>query len=389
MKFCSARLKSVLGAAAAAATLAGFSLPAAAETRSFVIGWFIEDAYATTPEADCPKGLNKNVQFTYPIYLKELGKTDKEVEAMMEDWVNGGPLRGEVGEMMAMRGRLNGQPVNAYANPQTVKDPMLHWGEGKMAYGFNLDGLGADSPNSFTNPETGEKGVNNQLWRAFTCKEGFRGTRKARAAGWEWLWTQLRASQPAWLITIEGDDLSKDGPVTVTFDRALEAVRARVDETARHNATYRIDPDPRSHNVYKAQLKDGVVWVDDPSNKELHLIWNPLAMPELHMHHVKMRLQLNKDGTLEGTIGGYQPWTPIYFMLVTQGQGGETDIVGDFPGSFYLLKKLADADPDPVTGQNMSISSAFRIEAVPAFAVSVENDLARGAAASAPAGGAR
>lgn len=365
----------VLGAVLAGATAIGFSTSATAlESRSYAIGWFTQAAYAY--EGDCPNGLNKNVQYTYPKYLLQLGKTEKEVAEMMHDWVNGGPLRGVVSEMMINRGRVDGKPVNAYTNPQTVPDPMLTWGGGKFAYGFNLDGLGAASPNAYEDPETHEKGVNNQLWRAFNCKEGFRGTKKARAAEWEWLWTQLRASQPAWLITIAGEDLSKDGPVTVTFDRALEALRARVDETARANATYRIDPDPRSHNVYKATLTKGVVTVDDPGNMQLHLMWNPLAMPELHMHHVKMRLAMQPNGTLEGVVGGYEPWTPIYFMLVTQGQGGETDIVGDFPGSFHLMRKLADADPDPVTGQNMSISASYRIEGVPSFAVRVDGKAA-------------
>ena len=31
------------------------------------------------------------------------------------------------------------------------------------------------------------------------------------------------------------------------------------------------------------------------------------------------------------------------------------------------MKKAADADPDPKTGMNMSISTAYRITAVPAF----------------------
>jgi hypothetical protein len=32
------------------------------------------------------------------------------------------------------------------------------------------------------------------------------------------------------------------------------------------------------------------------------------------------------------------------------------------------MRKHADADPDPVTGQNMSISATYYLTAVPAFA---------------------
>jgi hypothetical protein len=40
---------------------------------------------------------------------------------------------------------------------------------------------------------------------------------------------------------------------------------------------------------------------------------------------------------------------------------------------YHTLRKLADAYPDPKTGQNMNISTAYRIEAVPAFTVPVES----------------
>ena len=46
-------------------------------------------------------------------------------------------------------------------------------------------------------------------------------------AGGHFQWDNIRLTQPAWLVTIKGADLSKDGPVTVIFDRALEAERVR------------------------------------------------------------------------------------------------------------------------------------------------------------------
>ena len=39
----------------------------------------------------------------------------------------------------------------------------------------------------------------------------------------------------------------------------------------------------------------------------------------------------------------------------------------NFPGFFYSLQRLADAEPDPTTGQNTRISTAFKLDAVPAF----------------------
>jgi hypothetical protein len=42
------------------------------------------------------------------------------------------------------------------------------------------------------------------------------------------------------------------------------------------------------------------------------------------------------------------------------------------PGIYYLFKKFADADPDPITGQNASISATYYMQAVPAFVVAAE-----------------
>jgi len=51
----------------------------------------------------------------------------------------------------------------------------------------------------------------------------------------------------------------------------------------------------------------------------------------------------------------------------------EVCITGDIPGIYHLLKKSADADPDPRTGQNASISASYYLESVPAFVLPAEN----------------
>ena len=41
----------------------------------------------------------------------------------------------------------------------------------------------------------------------------------------------------------------------------------------------------------------------------------------------------------------------------------------DMPAFYYSIKRNADANPDPVTGENRDISTAYEIEAVPAFVI--------------------
>ena len=93
------------------------------------------------------------------------------------------------------------------------------------------------------------------------------------------------------------------------------------------------------------------------------------SLPEFRLEGAKLDLKIRRDGTADGFIGGYQPWSDLYFAFASGGQAIEQCIVGDIPGLYYLLKKNADGHPDPTTGVNSTISATYYIEAVPAFAV--------------------
>jgi hypothetical protein len=82
-----------------------------------------------------------------------------------------------------------------------------------------------------------------------------------------------------------------------------------------------------------------------------------------------MRLKLKADRTLDAMVGGYQPWSDLYYSFAGGGAANESASTGDMPGIYYLFRKFADADPDPITGQNASISATYYMQAVPAFVV--------------------
>lgn len=357
-----ATLLTLLGAASAQAT----------ESRSYAVSWF---APATnSQEGDCPQGINPPWAQQELKDLAALGFSAQQIEALVRkdaERKRAGLYGGVIDVIMGHRGRLNGHPVEPLTYPATVPDPQLHYLEGRYAYGFNLDGKGAASPNSFEDPDTHELGVNNQLYRALGCLRVFRGTLESPPVYYFYLYAQVKDSQPAWLITLSGDDLSHDGEVTISFDRALEHMRYNSDGTPRADESYRIDSDPRSHNVFRGYLKDGVVRLSQPGTQSIYLLENPLYMNEFRMRQVHMRLRLKADGSLECMVGGYQPWGDFYWPLTssgsesTEGQSLDQDGVG----IYYLLKKLADAGPDPKSGQNALISATYYIKAVPAFAV--------------------
>ena len=349
-----------------------YSTAAAAETRTFVVGYFGQATYSRT--ADCPAGVNPDITAQYLRNLRELGLTQQRVDEITKKVATAGEGEAELNELMQSRGRVNGKPVSPYIYPAAVKDPNLNPLVGNVAYGFNLDGK--DGANNFKDPETGETGVDDAMARAFGCMLAFRGSLSGRPTYWAWAWGQLKDSQPAWLITIGGGDLNKDGDVTVTFDRALHYVKSNIDGTPRADVTYRVDPDPRSHTSLKGRVNNGVVEITEHGN--FRMLQNPLVVNDFQLTNTHMRLKLKPDRTLDGIMGGYQPWADIYSGFASGAPAMEICIIGDIPGLYYLLKKHADALPDPKSGENMGISTAYYLEAVPAFIVSADGKLVAG-----------
>jgi hypothetical protein len=359
MKPSFARLSSVLLVGLASA---GVMPQASAETRQFAISWFSQATNSN--DKDCSKGVHPEIEQIYLRYASKLGATPAQVAEWRKKLLQGEDAP-DLYELVANRGRIDGKPVNPYTHPAAVVDLEMNGLDGKYSFGFDLDGKGADDPDGFEDPETHQKGIDHQLYRALGCARAFRGSLDGRPTYYAWAWGQLKDSQPAWLITITGDDLSKDGPVTVSIDRALEYIRSNSDGSPRFDMGYRVDPDPRSHNVFRGELKGGEVTLVE--HGKLRLLQNPLVAPEFSMTNVHLRLTLKPDRTARGFVGGYQPWHPIYWGIAGVGFGGEQQVTGDVPGYYYLMKRYADADPDPKTGINMSISATYYFEAVPAF----------------------
>jgi hypothetical protein len=362
------RLFFAFGTAFALATPSAHAL----ETRTYVVSWFSQGV--SNQDGDCKDGLNPDFRKQDEINLILLGKTPAEAKAIIAKSVTD---EGDLSTMMGNRGRIDGHPVNAYANPAAVADPKLHSVTGKIAYGFNLDGKGADDPNAFVDPDTGEKGVDNQAFRALGCSPAYRGTKDSPGAYWAYVHVAARDTSPAWLISVSGEDLSKDGPVTITFDRALEHATTNPDGKTRPYMTFRVDPDPHSHNEYRGQIKNRVLTITEPG--PFFMTYSLMYTPYIQLSHTHLRMNMSRDGELDGFIGGYTPWRDVYFGIAFAGRSAETSVSGETPGLYYVLKRLADANPDPKTGENRDISISYRMTAVPAFLVHLEGNSSQGA----------
>lgn len=330
----------------------------AVESRSYVVSYFAQQF--ANEEGDCPGGINpEDERGQTEVILRTLGHSPQQVRQLMAGWDAGGEGKSKVDAILARRALINGEPVNPMTHPEAVPDPNLKFVKATHAHGFDLDGR--QDADDFIDPHTQEAGVDNQLFRALGCNQNFRGSWNSPSAYGEWIWVQLRDSQPAWLITLTGDNLDADGELTIRIERALEHLRSNLNGTPRYHMTYRADPDPRSFNEFKARREGNTIVITE--HHPLSLLWNGLSAPVLNLERTHLRLTIGEDGTLDGLMGGYQPWRELYFAFSHNG------IVGDRPGLWHAMKKAADANPDPSTGQNLSISTAYRISAVPAFIV--------------------
>ncbi len=346
--------------------LTGAALPAHATppTRSFVLSWFYPASYYG--DDTCVGGLNPTPDVFFKRDLRLLGVPQSQVDAMFNKDYNNQNEKNSTPWVQFAATRGNGKD-NVYWHPTTVPDAHLKGAAGRYAYGFNLDGKGAASPNSFEDPETHALGVNNQLFRTVGCIQAYKGYPPPQPPlEPEYRWGFARSNMGAWLISISGD-LDKDGDVTVTVQTSIDPVLMQdANAQVRADMTFRVAAKPASRNVLRGHLHDGVITTDPAP---LSMVCDVYIQPQFEFRDARLRLRLKPDGTLEGVLGGYEAWYEVYWAHAKVGYIDERGFGIDIPALYYALRRNADAYPDPATGENTAISVAYMIEAVPAFVV--------------------
>jgi hypothetical protein len=353
------------GFALTIAYAAGASLSiqaAAAETKSFAMNMFTVASVQT--EENCPHGLNPLSDVYFARELKRLGKTPSEIEELMKDFPSGGYI-----PFTTMRGRdEEGNPVNIYAYPDSQPDPNIFLVEGTAGYGFNLDGKASDE--DFTDPETGEGGVDNQIWRAVGCTHNYHISLPEIPLYPFAQWDGTRDTTGAWLITVSDvDDWSNDDDVTLRIDKAIDPIIRDANDNTVRDMTFRVDPSARSTSIAKAKIKDGELTTE---SFDLIFVPDPSVMHEFNLAQAQVRAKFTDDGRMEAFVGGYHDYMAFYWVHA-QGEWTFEHSTGlDLPGMYNALKKSADYDPDPETGENRRISGTWWFDAVPAYVISPE-----------------
>lgn len=337
---------------------------AAAWTRAYAIDWYEAAMYfggktdsALEPASDCPTGANPEPDWTK--VMVDAGYTPAE-SRWMRDPTNPtvSSIHGQ--NQMGYRGK---DRANVYMQPETTPDQGLVEVQGKIAEGLNLDG---DTRTGFISP-TGEKGIDNQFYKALGCWKTYRGpTRLSKTA----MQFNDAMREGAWTVVVvvsgKGADPMNDKDVQVGFYMSDDKLVKDGAGNIIPDYTYRIRPDQKLEATFKARTVKGEIISTKPSEE----VWlrDPSYLRELQLLKAQIDLKMQPDGSLKGLIGGYRPWKAAYQGWVN-GRGPIIEMLTwvKLPDVYYALKREADYSPTGPGGEKTHISYAMRISAIPAF----------------------
>jgi len=281
----------------------------ASETKGFLLSWFHIAQYYDREDRACPDGINPGPEDYYRRELARIGTPQEEIDEYIENFLDLSQMQ-ERSKLVQMRGRINGEATDVYAHPYSVPDPNISLVKGPYGFGFNLDGK--DKPGDFMDPETGEHGIDNQVFKAVGCTQEIRqhGPNEYAPLPTSY-WNVVVEVMPAVLIEISGiDDEQNDDDVTVAIYRGQERPMRDSGGGMLSGMSFRVDPNPKWHNVLKGEIRDGVIYTQPT---DVTIATDPFVMPEYNFTDARLRLKINEDGTMNGKLGGYHEWYPFYW----------------------------------------------------------------------------
>ena len=296
---------------------------------------------------DCPKGLSPN-------------GPRENFTALYPD---GGPVETT---------QLAREAVRAFPEDKKAQFPYIYR-EGKISYGMNLDGK--VGKNDFTSP-TGEKGIDNQLFRVIGCNANFRSPEGQLQLFGNKEIQRIRFDRVMIELT-NVDNLQNSDNVELTIYRGRDPlVLDATGEKVAPGGTERVDmryAKPLIQHLH-GKIKNGVL-TTEPIKEGLWpwaIYFDTPAI--LHIKDMRFQLKLTDNGA-DGMIAGYTDVESYYRWLTSWSTHhlsyGQLD-----PAEFYwALRSKADAYPDN-KGQMTAISSAININMAQVFIVHPDDKVA-------------
>lgn len=367
--------------ALAAAFLGVVSLPVQANDMGFVVS-HIEFALSDGADAAkaCPDGMSQSYQDRGEGYIG-MPEVQQKPDESDRDFYR------------RVRALIESNDVkNLCQNPELGgPNPTFHAvsGEGIPVFGIDMDGENSQSsgacPHSDFTGANGEAGVDNQFYRVFGCVNGFQPTGQANSFATE----MLTGSWGILIRITDVEDAYNDESVKVGIYANGDPIQLSPSREPLEYASYSIHSAPRYHAETTGKIVDGVL-TTAPVDVRFPWIVNAMYV-DRHLRDAIVQATIGDDGKLDGYLAGYSPVENVYdvnigFRNAVDAEGKpspERRIVGagfgkasamgyTCEGVYHSLYANADGHPDPETGQCTSISSQFRIEALPAFVLDPE-----------------
>lgn len=254
--------------------------------------------------------------------------------------------------------------------------------KGKVAIGLDLDGK-ADAAD-FTSTE-GEKGIDNELYRAIGCTRLFRAP-DGTYAHFTNMWVREMNFNRI-LVELTGvDSLENDDHVNVTLYRGKD--RLMTDASGANivpGGSNRVDERFGARFIHrlKGKIENGVL-TTEPA--DIRYPWAVFLGRPGHYDIKQARLQVALDPSgqkADGLLGGYADVESWYQQLVRSWSTHHSSYGGlSQPSLYRVLHRLADGIPDE-NGVNTAISSSIAMKFVQIFIEHPDRQVASPATAGA------
>ncbi len=286
-------------------------------------------------------------------------------------------------------GRKNVPPSGPYRNdgiddqctsPAAFEDPPLRTGHGHSAFGMNLDGTdgtGAPAPNTCAHEKytgmKGERGVDNQLYRVLGCINAYRpeSTFQGNVIR-DFIVSARQDGQVTTVFEVTGitDERNSDDVEVGIYSSPNPTLYDAERQGVPYSSLTTTD-NPHWRNLAHGRIVDGVLTTDPIDLRLDHYQGQGLPKhADLFIRDARFRLEFQPDGSAKGMLAGYSDVETVYHGEFGMAYSVLPKSFGwTCPAAYAALHKLADGYPDPTTGQCTAISTAFHIEAVPAFLI--------------------
>lgn len=317
----------------------------------------------------CPDGMSRNLQEIYaltPAGQRGAGESDKAYTGRLREAAQQLGTSAS-GQNLCMHPELGGP------------DPYFRTvaGSSMPVYGIDLDG--ENSADDFAGPD-GATGIDNQWYRVVGCSRSWQPSGQSNGFNI----TMLTGSWGILIKLNEVDDFRNDDHVEVGLYANADPIRLSPAREPLDYASYAAMSDSRYRAVTTGKIEDGVL-TTAPVDVQFHNEVNSMYL-ERPLRDARLQMTLSPEGELTGYLSGYTPVEAAYDMqygyrngrtvagelaperLRSGSANGAAFVLGHTcHGAYQALYRHADGHPDPETGQYTSISTQYRISAIPAF----------------------